>query len=469
MEKAIPFGIIPTRMKESDNDTIAAIATAPGEGAIAIVRVSGADSLALADRIFKGRGLPPSRRPANSFVHGLITGNAGVADEVVLLIYRAPHSYTREDSIEIQGHGGSTAAKRILRAVLEAGARLADPGEFTKRAFLNGRLDLLQAEGVLDLIRARTDRAAETALEQMQGALSRSFGALYDETLELAGHLEATLDFSEDELPESFTTDVLTRLRIVEQHFRQLLSSWDEGHLLREGALVVIAGKPNVGKSTLLNALLGKNRAIVTPIAGTTRDTIEEHMVISGYPVRLVDTAGLRESPCEIESEGVRRAKHILSHADLILYVVDGSLPFTHEDAKEISLIPNRAKIVVVNKSDSETYKPIQPLAPDWSVISISAVKLTGIESLKTAIISAIGARQGSDHHATISERHRRLLVSAHKDIAEATLLLSRTLPDPALAASRLRGALETLGGATGRVYHEDLLNNIFSRFCIGK
>ena len=456
-------------MKETDTDTIAAIATAPGEGAIAIVRVSGLDSLAVADRIFRCRGIPPSQRPANSFIHGVIACGEGIADEVVLLIYRAPHSYTREDAIEVQGHGGTTAAKRILRAVLEAGARLAAPGEFTKRAFLNGRLDLLQAEGVLDLIRARTDRAAETALEQMQGTLSRAFDTLYNETLELAGHLEATLDFSEDELPESFTNDVMTRIRGVEHHFKHLLASWDEGHLLREGALVVIAGKPNVGKSTLLNALLGKDRAIVTPIPGTTRDIIEEQMVICGYPVRLVDTAGLRESPCEIESEGVRRAKTILSHADLILYVIDGSLPFTKEDERDINLIPSRSKLIVVNKSDIAMNKNDYSFAPNKSIISISAARFMGIEELKQAIITAIGIRPGTDHQATISERHRHLLVSSHKDIAEAALLLSRTLPDPALAASRLRSALETLGEATGRVYHEELLNNIFSRFCIGK
>lgn len=456
-------------MKNNATDTIAAIATAPGEGAIAIVRISGPDSLALADRLFKGQGLPPSQRPANSFVHGFIVGGAGVADEVVLLIYRAPHSYTREDSIEIQGHGGSTAAKRILRQLVEAGARLADPGEFTKRAFLNGRLDLLQAEGILDLIRARTDRAAETALEQMQGTLSRSFDALYDETLTLAADLEATLDFSEDELPESVTTGVLTRLRATERHYQALLDSWDEGHLLRDGALVVIAGKPNVGKSTLLNALLGKDRAIVTPIAGTTRDTIEEQTVICGYPVRLVDTAGLRDSPCEIESEGVRRATSILSHADLILYVIDGSLPWTEEDALAIKSIPNRARLIVINKSDITRKKSKQPLAPDQSSISVSAARGTGLDELKRAIITALGIRGGQDHAATISERHRRLLVLSHKDLTEAGLLLTQTPPDPALAASRLRGALETLGEATGRVYHEELLNSIFSRFCIGK
>jgi len=289
-------------------DTIAAIATAPGEGAIAIVRLTGPASHAIADHIFKGKGAPPSRRPGQSFLHGSIISTNGMADEVILLIYRAPHSYTREDAIEIQGHGGFAAAKRILRAVLEAGARMAEPGEFTKRAFLSGRIDLLQAEAVLDLIRARSDRAADAALEQLTGSLSKDFDELYDHTLALAANLEATLDFSEDELPESVMLDVITRRHDVESEFKSLLDSWDEGHLLREGALVVISGKPNVGKSTLLNALVGKDRAIVNPMAGTTRDTIEEQLVISGFMVRIIDTAGLRESPCEIEKEGVSRA-----------------------------------------------------------------------------------------------------------------------------------------------------------------
>lgn len=456
-------------MSESVTDTIAAIATAPGEGAIGIVRVSGPESLSIADRIFRGKGPPPSSRPGQSFLHGNIQGADGVADEVILLIYRAPHSYTREDAIEIQGHGGAAATRRILRAVLDAGARVAEPGEFTKRAFLNGRMDLLQAEAVLELIRARSDRAADAALEQMQGNLSRSFDKLYGDLLELAADLETTLDFSDDELPESVTHDVIARMKTVEAELKHLLATWDEGHLLRDGALVVIAGKPNVGKSTLLNALLGKDRAIVTPIAGTTRDTIEEHMVICGYPVRLVDTAGLRDSSCEIETEGVRRAIRIISHSDLIIYVIDGSQPFCDEDRKQMETMSKRNIIIVINKCDREIHDTIKTLATSQSPLNISAALSHGIDELKERMIKTLGIREGEPLRTVISERHRALLVSAHKDLVEGTLLLSRTLPEPALAASRLRQALLTLGEATGRVYHEELLNSIFSRFCIGK
>lgn len=456
-------------MNESTTETIAAIATAPGEGAVAIVRVSGPGSLEIADRIFRGKAPLPSLRPGGGFVHGLIEGPEGVADEVILLIYKAPHSYTREDAVEIQGHGGSAAAKRILRAVLDAGARLAEPGEFTKRAFLSGRIDLVQAEAVLDLIRARSDRAAQAALEQLNGRLSGDFNALYDKTLAACGDLESTLDFSEDELPATLMAEVALKLKSIRAEFKRLLESWDEGHVLREGASVAIAGRPNVGKSTLLNALLGKERAIVTPLAGTTRDTIEEQITIDGYPVRISDTAGLRDSSCLIEQDGIRRARDLVIQADLILYVVDGSLPYSQEDRDQLSRLQKNKTIIVVNKSDISISDTIKPLAADWSVRYISAARSEGLEDLKKGIIEHLGVRGGIPHHAIISERHRHLLISAHKDIVEAGVMLSRAEADPTLAASRLRMALETLGTVTGRIYHEELLNNIFSRFCIGK
>ena len=456
-------------MSASHTDTIAAIATAPGEGAIAIVRLSGPTSLTIADAIFKGKASPPSQRPAQSFVHGSIISANKLADEVILLIYRSPHSYTREDAVEIQGHGGAAAAKRILRTVLEAGARMAEPGEFTQRAFLNGRIDLLQAEAVLDLIRARSDRAADAALEQLTGTLSKDFDRLYDHTLSLAANLETTLDFSEDELPDSVMQDVIARSHDIEAEFKRLLSSWDEGHLLREGALVVISGKPNVGKSTLLNALVGKERAIVTPIAGTTRDTIEEQIVINGFLVRIIDTAGLRETPCEIEKEGVSRAFKAITSSDCNIYVVDGTIGIDDSDVATIKNFNQNKLVIAINKYDEIKLLTDETKETNRSHLFISAKNGIGIDTLKQEIINILGVKGGSPPHATISERHRHLLVSAHKDVVEAGLLLIRPTPEPALAASRLRGALETLGEVTGRTYHDELLNNIFSRFCIGK
>lgn len=456
-------------MKDSGIETIAAIATAPGEGAVAIVRVSGPDSLGIADRIFRGTPPLPSARPGGSFVHGLIAGEQEVADEVILLIYRSPHSYTREDCVEIQGHGGAAATRRILRAVLAAGARPAEPGEFTKRAFLNGRIDLVQAEAVLDLIRARTDRAAQTALEQISGTLSAAFNRLYDTTLVACGDLEASLDFSEDDMPPTLLQDVAGQLKEIEADFRKLLASWDEGHILRDGARVAIVGQPNVGKSTLLNALLGKERAIVTPLAGTTRDTIEEQIVIDGYPVLLVDTAGLRDSSCLIESEGIRRTRDCIAKSDVIVYVLDGSIPFSKDHELQLQSMPKSKTIIALNKSDLPINETHKSSATDWSVINISAAKQEGLEALKSRILRTAGIQGALPHQAVIAERHRRLLISAHKDLVQAGLLLARTTPDPALAASRLRLSLETLGTVTGRVYHEELLNNIFGRFCIGK
>jgi len=451
-----------------DTDTIAAVATAPGESAIAIIRVSGPASLPIADRIFSCVGAPASQRASNSFVHGRIMSKDGVADEVILLIYRAPHSYTREDSIEIQGHGGSSAAKRILRSVLEAGARPAEPGEFTKRAFLNGRIDLLQAEAVLDLIRARSDRAATAALEQLSGRLSDSFGKAYDEILATAADLEATLDFSEDELPPTLLNGIISRLQQGEQHLQGLLDTWDEGHLLREGALIVISGKPNVGKSTLLNALLGIDRAIVTPIPGTTRDTIEESLVIDGVSVRLVDTAGLRDTDCAIEGEGIRRTRSALEKADLILYLIDGSQTVDPDDLEQVKAIPPKKTVILVNKSDLPKKANISAMT-DRSVIFISLRTGDDIPLVKKIISEKIAAHCTAQPHAVISERHRIIVLSSLKEVTEAKRLLQQDQPETALAASSLRASLECLGEATGRVYHDELLNSIFSRFCIGK
>lgn len=452
-----------------DNDTIAAIATAPGEGAIAIVRVSGPASLMIADRVFRGSGPPPSQRGGGTFVHGHVALGDAIADEVILLVYLAPASYTREDSVEIQGHGGAAAGQRILRAVLDAGARPAEPGEFTKRAFLNGRIDLVQAEAVLDLIRARSDRAADAALDQLEGALSQTFNGIYDRLLELASEIEATLDFSEEELPPAMLGDATLRLRQIESELATLLKTWGEGHMLREGALVVISGKPNVGKSTLLNALLGVDRAIVNRMPGTTRDLIEEHIVINGYPVRLVDTAGLRSTECEVESEGIRRAMHYVRKADVLIYMIDASQDMDEEDMACMREKPAGKTILVVNKSDLGINGSIQSRAAKSSAIVCCLLTGDGVESVRRSIVEKLEVGTPILHHSVISERHRRIVVLSLKDIAEAIIHMDRKDPDATLAASRLRSSLDTLGEATGRIYHEELLSNIFSRFCIGK
>lgn len=453
-------------------DTIAAIATAAGEGAISVVRISGPDSLAIADRLTVCGGAPPSKRAANTFLHGYVrqegADGGAIADEVVVLVYRAPHSYTCEDSVEIQGHGGAAAARRILRAVLAAGARAAEPGEFTKRAFLNGRIDLLQAEAVLDVIRARSDRAAAAAMEQLTGKLSRSFGSVYDDLMSVAADLEATLDFSEDELPSQLLSDVGTRLKGGREALRALIGTWDEGHLLREGALVAILGRPNVGKSTLLNAMLGTHRAIVTDTPGTTRDVIEESMVLAGVAIRLADTAGLRDTECQIEGEGIRRALGLMERADYVLYVVDASQPVHKEDVGNISQLAPARTVIVLNKCDQTVTVDDADLL-GRTVIKASMKEGWGLKEVKEALLRKLLQSTGTPPHAVISERHRQLAQVACDELDQAIALAEGAEADTVLAAARVRSALESLGLITGRTYYDELLEAVFARFCIGK
>ena len=350
-----------------------------------------------------------------------------------------------------------------------AGARMAEPGEFTKRAFLSGRIDLLQAEAVMDLIKSRSDRAAKTALEQLEGSLSNSFRVVYDNLLSVAGDLEATLDFGEDELPSSTFETLITKLSEVQDNLNQLLSSWDEGHLLREGAVVVLSGSPNVGKSTLLNALLGSERAIVTHVPGTTRDILEEQLVLDGIPLRIVDTAGLRDADCDIEKEGIRRAHKKIEYADINIWVVDGSKSLSIEEESYLSKIDANRCIVAINKNDlgcELTKSNFNGLTS----ISCGIDNHAGLVSLQEAIIEKLGVTSSTVAHASISERHRILITDVLKELEEALSMLSSNGEDlSAMAAGSVRVALEILGEITGRSYHSDLLENIFGRFCVGK
>jgi tRNA modification GTPase len=454
------------------DDTIAAIATAPGPAGIAVVRISGPESIAIADRLFTGRRLP-SACPGGTFLHGVIRPahepGRPVLDEVILLVYRAPHSYTRQDAIEIQAHGGRVCAARILRAVLSAGARMAEAGEFTRRAFLGGRVDLVQAEAVADLIQSRSERAAQAALEQLKGSLSVSLRSIYNILMSIAADLAATLDFAEDALPDAVMPDIEERLSEALRAVRALLATWHEGHLLREGAIVPIAGPPNAGKSTLFNLLLGRSRAIVTAQPGTTRDTIEEMIVLDGIPVRLVDTAGLRESSCIVETEGVRRARELLDQADLVLYLIDGSADGLSPDVRADVERLGASCSVLLTKSDLGTRIGARTIAaPD--ALACTLIDERDIERIRNRILQRLETRCDTPPHAVISERHRSQLVSVECDLHDAYDTIMKTGEEgAALAATALRSALETLGGITGRVYSEELLNAVFSRFCVGK
>ncbi len=451
-----------------DPDTIAAIATPPGEGGVGIVRVSGPGVWEIVDALFQPLDKTPiSAREHGTFAYGKVVEADGTEiDTGLAIVMRAPKSYTCEDVVEIQGHGGAVGMRRILRRALEAGARMAEPGEFTKRAFLNGRIDLVQAEGIFDLIRARSDRAAAAAMEQMEGKLSRQFDAIYEAFLEVAANLETTLDFVEDELPDDVFSGIAHLLDETFLSLDQLLDTWDEGRLLREGARVVILGRPNAGKSTLLNVLLGFERAIVSSTAGTTRDTIEEGFVLDGIPLRIIDTAGLRETDCEIEAEGIRRAEAHGEEAHLAIYLVDASEPLDEEDRTRMARLDPGKSVVVLNKID-RGQKCIEA-----DGVPVSLVSGEGVENLKQAMADRLekGADLHALPHAVISERHRQLLVKAHREARQAREFLNKNVEENAvLATEHLRAALEYLGQVTGRVYHEELLDNIFSRFCIGK
>lgn len=460
-----------SRFMHAPNDTIAAIATAPGAGGISVIRISGPDALAVADRVFRCRAPLPSQRAAFTFAAGhVITEDGAVVDEALALFFRAPRSFTREDVVELQGHGGPAITRQVLRRVLEAGARPAEPGEFTRRAFLNGRLDLVQAEAVLDLIRARTDRAATAALDQLRGGLTHQLTRIYEALLETAANLEATLDFSDQELPDTILAGLAGRVAGLHGMIEGLLATWNEGHLLRDGATVVIAGKPNVGKSTLMNALLGRDRAIVSDQPGTTRDTLEEDLVLDGIAINLVDTAGLRDTTCRIEQEGIRRAEDRLREADVFIYLIDSTHPIDKEDEARLESLDPARCLVVANKQDLPGART-PPLPRGLTAIPASLKMGTGLDILRSELVRILHAgRAGSVQHAAISERHRTLLQAALNAAQQAADHLNGSAtPDPSLASQALRDSIAQIGLIIGREYREEMLDSIFSRFCIGK
>ncbi len=424
--------------------TIAAIATAPGRGGIAVVRVSGPAAFSVA-RCLSGRQVEPGR-----IAYAELRDGAGrLLDTAVVLAFRHPRSYTGEDVVEFQCHGGAITPRRILEACFAAGARLARRGEFTERAFLNGKLDLAEAESVIELVDAKTERAADDALARLGGSKKAEYRALYDRALELSTTVEHALDVSEDELPSDFIfglKDGIAALREAVAASQKLVRG---GRLLREGALVVLAGPPNAGKSSLMNALLGECRAIVSATPGTTRDSIEEGIELDGWPMRLVDTAGLRTTADAIEAEGVKRAESLVERADVVLLL--GNPTETAGAAKRPNVIP------ILSKCD---------LFPDSAaLIRVSSVTGEGLETLKAAIVARLESLAGTatDGRSSVSEREHSLLQSASAALADSDA------DDLVLLANALRTCSETLGALIGATYSGDLLDSLFSRFCVGK
>jgi tRNA modification GTPase len=451
-------------------DTIAAIATPVGEGGVGIVRLSGSDALAILGRLFRPLRGGHSFKPQMLRYGRIVDSGGQTVDEALAVYFKAPHSYTREDVVEIHCHGGALPLRRTLELALSCGARMAEPGEFTLRAFLNGRIDLAQAEATLDLIQSRTQTGLQLALDQLGGRLSRQVRQARDELIGALAYLTALVDFPEDDVPEQ---EVLQPLRSSLARVEQLYRGADQGILYRYGARAVLVGRPNAGKSSLLNALLQVERAIVTPVAGTTRDTLEETANLGGVPVVLIDTAGITETDDPVERIGVERSRRAMASADLVLLVLDRSAALTEEDLQIARLSHGRPTIVVYNKADLPTQLDPAPLLAVHPTVraetTTSAALGEGLAALGKAVAhSLLGAAPLTGETLVTNPRHREALGRSVDHLQSAVTALELNVPID-LVAVDVTAAVQALGEVTGESVGEDLLSTIFSRFCIGK
>lgn len=477
-------------------DTIAAISTPLGEGGIAVIRLSGPSAISIVDQIFQGK-VRPLEAESHKACWGRVTwsnqkekgrsfknddSKVEFLDEVVVTVFRAPNSYTKEDIVEISCHGGQFVSRQVLELLLKLGARLAQPGEFTQRAFLNGRFDLSQAEAVGDIIHAKTEWSLKTALSQYQGTLSRNIRNIRQSLIEICSLLELELDFAEEDVEFADRLEIEQKLKSSMEEIKAFLSTYGRGKILREGAKVVIVGRPNVGKSSLLNALLKEERAIVTEIPGTTRDVLEEQLDIRGVLFRVVDTAGIRKPGDKVEREGVRRAESQIKDADIILFVFDGSVLLNSQDLEIIDQVFSIRRhdreiengfVGLINKIDLEqklTRNALQKRLGNHPILGISAKEHLGFKELEDILIKSV---LGSEWHAQnepilTNVRHKQALSLALESLQAALNSLVRGLSSEFVALD-LRAALDHLGEIIGEVTTEDILGNIFSKFCIGK
>lgn len=456
-----------------EQDTIAAIATPPGEGGVAIVRVSGIDAERISKRIFtRSRGKNGKLR-SHMLYHGNIRDpqTESVVDEVLLTIMRQPRSYTGEDVVEVHCHGGAFLSRQILGLILAQGARQAEAGEFTKRAFLNGKLDLAQAEAVLDLIRARTVKGAELALNQASGALSKHVGELREELLDILVQVEAAIDFPDEDIELLQRPKLVDKISRLADKINAISATYEWGRLFREGAKVCICGRPNVGKSSLLNALLGEARVIVTPIPGTTRDVIEESINLDGLPVVIWDTAGIRETGDQVEQLGVQLARQYLAKADAAIVVFDGSEKLSAGDLAVLDSVRDKKRLVLINKNDlpmTFSVDEIKRQDAEAVLVLVSAKTGEGIDPLKSALRKLLLNYQAEPVVAVTNIRHRSDLMRSADSLEQAASTLGSGLP-PELAAVNLSEAREALEEIIGIVNNDDILERIFNNFCIGK
>lgn len=455
-------------------DTIAAVATAMAPSGIGIVRISGPEAVAVADRIYRGtkRTKRLSEQPSHTIHYGYIADGEETVDEVLVMLMLGPRSYTGEDTVEIDCHGGVLAVKRVLETAVKYGARPAEPGEFTKRAFLNGRIDLSQAEAVMDVIAAKNEYALRSSLGQLKGAVRERIQEIRSALLYEVAFIEYALDDPEHISTEGYGDRLEAVVREQRKKIERLLATADEGKMMQEGIKTVIVGKPNAGKSSLLNLLIGEEKAIVTDIAGTTRDVLEETVNLRGITLRLLDTAGIREAADKVERIGIERAKEHARDADLILYVADSSVPLDENDAEILSMIYGRKAIILLNKNDLNAAVSEEELRDrtDTLVLSVSAKEGEGIDALEEAIEELFfsGALTFNDEVYITNVRHKRLLEEAAESLEQVQESISLGMPEDFFSID-LMNAYESLGAIVGESVGEELVNEIFGKFCTGK
>jgi tRNA modification GTPase len=459
----------------AEEETIAAISTPFGESGIGIVRISGSLAEPLVQKLFKPKK-EHSYLISHQFNYGeILDPQKGTpVDEVLVVLMKSPKTYTREDIVEIHCHGGYFVLQKVLELVLQQGARLAQPGEFTKRAFLNGRIDLTQAEAVIDLIKAKTTVGLEIANQQLRGALQREMASIKERLIDHLSLIEAHIDFPEEEIAPVVLGEMTKDLAILVQKVEEWIASYEEGRVFREGVSCAIVGKTNVGKSSLLNVLLKEDRAIVTPVPGTTRDVIEEVLNIHGIPVRLIDTAGLRNALDSIEQEGMRRTRERIEDSDLILLMIDGSRELNQEDIAIFKDVKTKKKVVILNKNDLPQQVELEEIRKRFlqdPVVSISALKNEGIESLKDAIYTSLVHREvriTQEHLILANIRHKTALMKIRDNLLNALKGWEEETSFEFIAFE-YRSALEALGEIAGTTSTEEVLNRVFEQFCIGK
>ncbi|NWF51854.1 MAG: tRNA uridine-5-carboxymethylaminomethyl(34) synthesis GTPase MnmE [Nitrospirae bacterium] len=460
------------------DDTIAAISTPIGEGGIGIIRLSGKDSVSIVEKIFyspKNKSLEdlPSHKILYGFIKDPLTDE--MIDEILVTVMRSPHTYTKEDVVEINCHSGMLPLRKILELVLKEGARLADPGEFTMRAFINGRLDLSQAEAVLDLIRAKTDESRRIAIEQLQGGLSEKITIIRDRLKDLCVNIEAYIDFPEEDIEPATKEEMKKSMEGIKLELLRLLETYKEARFFREGLSIAIVGRPNVGKSSLLNALLRKDRAIVTPLPGTTRDVIEEYLNIRGLPVRIMDTAGIRKVHDIAEREGVKRSLQSIENADLVIAIFDGSEKLCEEDLEVLDKTKDKNALIVINKCDLPHVLDESSIIPYFSsnehcILCISATRGDGIEELKSSIFNHFlkDWKEGREGVLVTNIRHKIAIENALSSLGRALSGISEYAPIE-IIAFEIRDSLDSLGEIIGAITTDDILDSIFKNFCIGK